>query len=273
MNTKRTLLRTSFAAIAVLGFSASAGASSHREAPAISLDPAADNTDLYAWVTPGTHDKLYIVANYNPLEEPSGGPNFHKFDDDVRYEVHIARGPDSLDDAVTYEIYFKTKPLTKVPSKDIATNEDLFNGIQFFSQIAAPPPQQTYTVIRREGRKTTTLVQDAPVAPPNIGPRTDAVVYKPASGTYDDAFAATFTKDLSDGGRVWAGPRDDGFYVDLGGIFDLANITSGRKKPVDGVAGYNVHSIVLEIPTEQLTGNGKAPKEGPSDAQTLGVWA
>ena len=75
-------------------------ASSHREAPAISLDPAADNTDVYAWVTPGTHDKLYVVANYIPLEEPSGGPNFHMFDPDVRYEVHIARAQDVHDRAI-----------------------------------------------------------------------------------------------------------------------------------------------------------------------------
>jgi hypothetical protein len=273
MTTKRILTQLGFTALACLGTSGVAEASSHREAPAISLDPAADNTDLYAWVTPGTHDKLYVVANYNPLEEPSGGPNFHKFDDDVRCEIHVARGPDSLDDAVSYEIYFKTKPLTKVPSKQIATSEDLFNGIQFFSQIAAAPPQQTYTIIKRENGRVTTLVQDAPVAPANIGPRTDAVVYKPASGKYDDDFAATFTRDLAGGGRSWAGPRDDGFYVDLGGIFDLANITSGRKKPVDGVAGFNVHSIVLEIPTSSLTGTGKAPKAGASDKQTLGVWA
>lgn len=248
-------------------------ASSHREAPAISLDPAADNTDVYAWVKPGTHDKLYIVSNYIPLEEPSGGPNFHMFDPDVRYEVHIARGPDSLEDAVSYYIRFKTTPFKRVASDDIAFNEDLFNGIQFFSQIAVTPPQQTYTVTKVEHDKQTVLIADAPVAPANIGPRTDAVVYKPGSGIYDDAFAATFVRNLKGGGRVFAGPRDDGFYVDLGGIFDLANITSGRKKPVDGVAGYNVHSIALEIPTTELTGNGKAPAAGASDKQTLGVWA
>jgi hypothetical protein len=248
-------------------------ASSHREAPAISLDPAADNTDVYAWVKPGSHDKLYVVANYIPLEEPSGGPNFHMFDPDVRYEIHIARGPDSLADAVSYYIRFKNKELKRVKSEDIGDDEELFNGIQFFAQIAAAPPQQTYSVVKVEKNKETVLVSDAPVAPANIGPRTDAVVYKPASGKYDDAFAATFIRDLKGGGRAFAGPRDDGFYVDLGGIFDLANITSARKKPTDGVAGYNVHSIVLEIPTEQLTGTGKAPKTGPSDAQTLGVWA
>jgi hypothetical protein len=89
-------------------------ASSHREAPAISRDPVADNTDLYAWVTPNTHDKLYIIANYIPLEEPSGGPNFAKFSDDVLYEVHIARGAASLADAVTYQIRFKSAPIPNV---------------------------------------------------------------------------------------------------------------------------------------------------------------
>ena len=247
--------------------------SSHREAPAILADPTADNTDVYAFTAKDAPGSLTVVANWIPLEEPSGGPNFHMFDPDVRYEIHIARGPDSLADAVTYYVRFKTKPFDRVSSDEIATNENLFNGIQFFAQIAAMPPLQTYTVYKVEKNKETVLIADAPVAPANIGPRTDAVVYKPSSGKYDDAFAATFVRNLKGGGRVFAGPRDDGFYVDLGGIFDLANITSGRKKPTDGVAGYNVHSIALEIPAEQLTGTGKAPTAGPSDAQTLGVWA
>ena len=95
MKTARTSPKTcsSLAALAALSIAGSAQASSHREAPAISIDPSADNTDVYAWVTPGTHDKLYIVANWIPLEEPAGGPNFYQFDDDVRYEIHIARGP------------------------------------------------------------------------------------------------------------------------------------------------------------------------------------
>src|SRR5678816_2989398 len=88
-------------------------ASSHREAPAISFDPAADNTDLWAWVKPGTHDRLYIVASYNPLEEPAGGPNFHKFSDEVLYEIHISRG-DSLDDLVTYQFRFKTADTAEI---------------------------------------------------------------------------------------------------------------------------------------------------------------
>jgi hypothetical protein len=221
------------------------------------------------------------VANWIPLEEPAGGPNFHTFDENVRYEFHFARGPKSLDDVVAYHVYFDTKEFERLEGDDIAYSEDLFNGIQFFAQIAVPPPQQTYSVFKVEpdnddkgdDPQVTPLIINAPVAPVNIGPRTDAVVYQPASGKYDDAFAAKFIRSLRNGGRVFAGPRDDGFYVDLGGIFDLANITSGRDRPTDGVAGYNTHSIALEIPTKELTGTGKAPTNGPSDAQTLGIWA
>jgi hypothetical protein len=275
MNTQRvrTNAGSSLIGLAILGLTGSAAASSHREAPAISFDPAADNTDLYAWVSPGDHDKLYIVANWIPLEEPAGGPNFHQFDDDVRYEVHIARGPDSLDDAVSYYILFHTDRPERVAKEAIAGNEELFNGIQFFSQIASKPPQQIYSVYKVEHDQVSVLVQNAPVAPANIGPRTDAVVYKPGSGKYDDAFSASFIRDLRGGGRVFAGPRDDGFYVDLGGIFDLANITSGRKRPTDGVAGYNTHTIALEIPTKHLTGTGDDVEQGASDEQTLGIWS
>jgi hypothetical protein len=270
---KHSIGRTLLPTLPLLLFCASAQASSHREAPAIALDPAADNTDVYAWVSPGTHDKLYVVANWIPLEEPAGGPNFHSFDDAVRYEVHLSRGGKSLDDAVAYYVEFTTAPLARVKGDDIADSEDLWSGIQFFSQIASKPPQQTYTVTKVEGKKVTVLVKNAPVAPPNIGPRTDAVVYQPKSGTYDDEFSATFIRDLKGGGRVFAGPRDDGFYVDLGGIFDLANITKDRKTPTDGVAGFNTHTIAFEIPTTELTGTGKAPTAGASDDQTLGVWA
>src|SRR5262245_48466831 len=120
-----------------------AGASSHREAPAISLDPAADNTDVWAWVSAGTHDKLYIVASYNPLEEPSGGPNFHRFADDVLYEIHIAKGAASLADAFTYQIRFKTAPIPRVDVADHTKGPG--GGKEFFAQLSGLFAQ-TYTV-------------------------------------------------------------------------------------------------------------------------------
>ncbi len=251
-----------------------AWASSHREAPSISGDPQADNTDVYAWVKPGTHDKLYIIANWNPFEEPAGGPNFHKLSDDVLYEIHIARGNQSLDDVITYQFRFKTAPIQRVDPADLTLPPG--GGKEFFAQLTGTF-NQTYTVTKIERGKAKVIAKDVPAAPPRIGPRTQQVTNALGlppftSPVYDDAFAATFIKDMGGEGRVFSGPRDDGFYVDLGGVFDLANL---RPKGVaqDGVAGFNVHSIALEIPTQLLTADGQPPGNTPGDATTLGVWA
>jgi len=253
-----------------IGFGGIAEASSHREAPLIAEDPAADNTDLYAWVKPGTHDKLYIVANFNPLEEPSGGPNFHKFSDDVRYEIHIARGNQSLRDAVTYYIHFDTSRIQRVDPSDLSA--PVGGGKEFFSQLSGQ--QQTYRIFKKAGRTREWIARDVPVAPTNIGPRTFGLAQRGDSPSteYDDAYAAGFVHDMGGEGRVWAGPRDDGFYVDLGGVFDLANLRP-KGTAQDGVAGFNTHSIVLEIPTNILTEDFNAPGNTPGDATTLGIWA
>jgi hypothetical protein len=254
-------------------------ASSHREAPGIAKDPVADNTDLYAWVKPSTHDTVYIIANYNPLQEPSGGPNFHGLSDDVLYQIHIARGPTSLDDVVTYEFRFKT---AAPPYVDVSNQSSPpGGGKEFFLQLAAANnaggvPLQTYTVTKVVGTTRTVIASNVKVAPPNIGTRTFQLVYtKQYNSTetdYTDAFAASFVTAMSNGeGKVFVGPRDDGFYVDLGGIFDLAGLRP-KGTAQDGVAGYNVSSIVLEIPSVILNG-GTALTNGPSDAQTLGIWA
>src|SRR5579859_775710 len=137
----------SLAALGILALAGPASASSHREAPAIALDPAADNTDLWAWVSPGAHDKLYVVAAYNPLEEPSGGPNFHKFSDDVLYAIHIARGDQSLADAIRYEIRFTTSSINYVDPADLSA--PLGGGKEFFSQLSGQT--QTYTVTMVQG--------------------------------------------------------------------------------------------------------------------------
>ncbi|MFO0679581.1 MAG: DUF4331 domain-containing protein [Polyangiaceae bacterium] len=267
-NTKKFLTGIA-TTLAALSIATAANASSHREAPAISFDPAADNTDVWAWVTPGTHDKLYIVAAYNPLEEPSGGPNFHKFSDDVLYEIHVARGNKSLKDEFTYEISFRTEAPKRVDPADLKA--PLGGGKEFFAQLSGQ--QQTYwvTKVDKKGGRTI-LVQGAPVAPVNIGPRTNAVVYKPASGKYDDAYASTFIQTmLYNEGRAFAGPRDDGFYVDLARTFDLANLLEGTA--TDGVSGYNCHTIALEIPTNELTFDKNPPAPGANDKNTLGIWA
>ena len=276
MKIKRALNKVAVCALAGLSLTVNnnADASSHREAPLIAEDPSADNTDVYAWVQPGTHDKLYVVANFIPLEEPSGGPNFHKFSDDVRYEIHMARGADDLRDDVTYFIHFKTSRINRVDPADLTLAPG--GGKEFFAQLSGQT--QTYTVIKKvRGRSAQVIARDVPVAPTNIGPRTFGLIHAPGgvSDEYDDDFAASFVESMGnngDEGRVWAGPRDDGFYVDLGGVFDLANLRPAGLAQ-DGVSGYNVHSIVLEIPTTKLTENGELPGNTPSNDTTLGIWA
>jgi hypothetical protein len=254
-----------------------ASASSHREAPAIADDPTADNTDLYAWVE---GSNLVILANYIPLEEPAGGPNFHKFSDDVLYEIHIARGPKSLDDAVTYQIRFKSKDFPYVDPGNLTPAPA--GGNEFFSQIAVAPGDfkggaQTYDVRKIEKGVTSVIAKDVWAVPPNIGHRTNALVYGIGAGqTYEDfAMGPNFKKALNNGeGTVWAGPRDDGFFVDLGAIFDLAGLQSvlGERPPRDDVAGYNVHTIALQIPINVANG-GQVVTGSPNDNQTIGVWA
>jgi hypothetical protein len=246
-------------------------ASSHREAPAISVDPVADNTDNWAWVTPGTHDTLHIVAAWNPFEEPAGGPNFNNFSDEVLYEIHITRGAQSLADVVTYQVRFKTtpNPITHVDPADLTAPPG--GGKEFFIQLSGQT--KTYTVTKVQNGVGTVIAQDVPVAPPNIGPFTYTNFQKgsAASAKYDDAFAATFIKDMGAEGKVWAGPRDDGFYVDLGGVFDAAQL---RPKGVaqDGVSGFNCDAIALDIPTIKLTANGQAPGNTPGNNTTIGIW-
>ena len=130
---------------------------------------------LLAWVS-ADHSKLYVVANWIPLEEPSGGPNFHKFSDDVLYEVHVVRGVASLADVITYQIRFKTEPLTRVDVADLTKPPG--GGKEFFAQLSGSVgfQKQTYTVTKVQSGQSTIIAQDIPVAPPNAGPRTFAVL-------------------------------------------------------------------------------------------------
>ncbi len=266
--------------VLALAVGASAQASSHREAPSIADDPAADNTDTYAWMSPDGRF-LNVVANWIPLEEPSGGPNFHKFSSEVRYEVHITRGNQNLNDAYFYVIQFNTSAFPQVDPADL--NAPLGGGKEFFYQISGQT--QNYSVtkytsyidsLNRFRYRETYVAGPYTPAPANIGPRTDAVVR--ANVPYDDAYAQTFVSSLGGTrGRVFAGPRDDAFYVDLGGIFDLANLRPTGVAQ-DGVAGYNTHSIALEIPlTELLPANRLNPDgtalAGFANETVLGVWA
>ncbi len=299
----------------------SALASSHREAPSISNDPAADNTDLYAWVCEENGAKaLCVVANYIPLELPEGGPNYNKFSDDVLYQIHITHndksGVPSLADYVVFDVRFKTKPTPRVDVDDKTAGPG--GGKEFFAQLAGEYEQRAIVTRHDYGGRNTKsdnpwdddendggkVLFEAKVAPPNIGQRTSTFVY--GNPRYED-YAKTFVVKNDAGYKFFAGPRDDAFYVNLAQIFDLGafvglNSLDGKpfRSPIydvdpsangtfantdpgkapDGVAGFNVHSIALGIPLEQLAPKGKeaafnqAVASGtPSNTTLFGVWA
>lgn len=268
MRTSIKSIAATLAALVTFGSSLPAEASSHREAPGIAQDPVADSTDLWAWHTgDASTGTLHLVVSYNPMEEPSGGPNFHSFGDDVLYEVHVCRGSTSLDDVVTYQFRFSTSKPATVDPGDLMKPPG--GGKEFFAQLSGS--KQTFTVTEVKGGTATDLATGVEVAPANIGPRTNAVAYQ-IGGTKADyeTFALSKAKTFTYGGgqgKVWAGPRDDGFYVDLGGVFDLANLRP-KGTAQDGLAGYNVHTIAMDIPIAAL------PTVAGTDKfkDRVGVW-
>jgi Domain of unknown function (DUF4331) len=258
-------------AVATLGLLASlttlspTRASSHREAPLISEDPAADNTDTYAFVSPDRPDTVTLVGNWVPLEEPAGGPNFNKFGDDVKYTLNVDNDGDAVDDIV-YEFRFRTSVQNR--------NTFLYNTGPITS-LNDPDfnVRQYYSVAKVEHGRRTTVAGGLATPPVNIGPR--------STPNYQ-ALAAAAVANLDGGGKVFAGQRDDPFYVDLGSVFDLLGlrpfnqahlIKQPTAKGVDGVGGFNTHSIVLQVPITELT-HDHQPLSGPKDPDAvIGVYA
>ncbi|HXG39300.1 MAG TPA: DUF4331 domain-containing protein [Candidatus Limnocylindrales bacterium] len=238
---------------------------SHREAPLISLDPAADNTDVYAFVSPDRPDSVTIIANYIPLEEPAGGPNFFRFDPTVLYAIHVDNDGDAIPD-VSYEFRFSdrlgnpntflynTGPITSLGDGDWNLRQD-------------------YEVVEvREGTRQT-LGSGLPTMPVRIGPR--------STPNYGDLVASA-VQSLPGGIKTFVGQRDDTFQVDLGSIFDLGGlrpfnafhiIPRDPERGVDGVGGFNTHSIAIQVPMTGLTRDGQ-PVAGPSDPDAvIGIYA
>jgi hypothetical protein len=231
------------------------GASSHREAPLISEDPVADNTDTYAFVSPDNPDTVTLVANWIPFELPPGGPNFNKFGDDVLYKINVDNDGDATADVV-YEWRFKTT----------VANPDTFlyntGPVESFDDENLNV-KQTYTLTEVRDGERTKLVRNAPVAPANIGPR--------STPNYDQ-LAAEAVVEAGEGAQAFAGPRDDPFFVDLGAVFDLLGnrpLNEAHVAPLpnapgqDDVAGFNVHSVVLQVPTDSLVDGDPV----------IGVWS
>ena len=254
------------AAIAVLNVLAASTvqASSHREAPLISNDPLADNTDLYAFRSPEDPTRVIIVANYIPFESPEGGPNWYSFGENIRYEIHIKNKTTTSGDDITYRFTF-----SKV-------NQD---PTTFFNiRLGAENLKTTYVCEKSTdgGVTFTSIVASGVVPPPNIGPRTDGGVG--SNVPYGTAMTNAIATATS-GEKIFCGPVDDPFFVDLAGAFDLGNFrpegnTTNPTK--DAVARFNCHTITLSIPIASLQKNGQPVSAAANILDgnyVIGVWA
>ena len=245
--------------------------SSHREAPKILKDPTADNTDVWAYTASDAPGSLTVVANWIPLADPAGGPNFYPLDEDAKYYVKIDNSGDGRED-VAYRWDFKTRfrnPnsfLYAAPTVDSVNDPDL-NLVQ------------TYDLYKEEynssGRvvKSRKIADNAPVVPDNIGPKT-----MPNFA----AVEAGGVTPLRGGGKTIVTPADDAFFVDLGAVFDGINIDKPGRPNIglgnqgggkDDVAGYNTKSFVLQVPEREVTRDGKQVSGMSAKNAVVGVWA
>jgi len=250
-----------FSAVAISGF-----ASSHREAPLISSDPLADNTDLYVFRSPDDTNTVTIIANYIPFQLPEGGPNYYNFGTDIRYEIHIKNKTTTPGDDITYRFTF-----TQV-------NED---PTTFFNiRLGQRNIRTTYVCEKSTdgGNTFTTIVATGNVPPANIGPRSieNGTV---GLGTTYSALMNSSIATATSGEKVFCGPVDDPFFVDLAGVFDAGNFRpegNTTNPPKDGLARFNVNSIAIKVPISMLQKDGLGVTNADNILDpdfVIGVWA
>jgi hypothetical protein len=253
--------------------------SSHREAPEISKDPVADNTDVYAFVSPDRPGYVTLIANFIPFQAPYGGPNFYEFGDDVLYEIHISNSGSARAD-ISYQFRFNTKVINP--------NTFLYNTgpISSITDTKNWNRPQYYSVTRVQRGGDDGWDWDRPgdgdvlgrglTCPPvNVGIR--------STPNYANTFTNAAVHDLGHGRRVFAGQRAEGFHVDLGSIFDLGVLrpfaaahlipSAAAMDGVNGTQGLNVHSIALQVPFSDVARNGRTPHDVLDAGSVIGVWA
>jgi len=236
-------------------------ASSHREAPLIANDPLADNTDLYAFRSPDNPNTVTLIANYVPAAFAAGGPNYYTFGENIRYEIHIDNDATKPGDEIIYRFTF-----TRV-------NEDTTT---FFNiRLGKQNLKTSYTLQRSidRGVTFTTIVSNGKVPPTNIGPR--SIESGVGLNTTYDALVAGAIMTASSGEKVFCGPADDPFFVDLGGVFDLGDLPRQNGPSRDGLAYLNVCTIAIQVPISTLrkTGAPSTPTNILDADYVIGVWA
>jgi len=237
----------------------SASASSHREAPLIARDAYADNTDSYVFISPDNDDNIVLIASYIPFEAPEGGPNYFAWDDNVLYDIYVDNDGDAEPD-FTYTLQSES---------EVQNSGTFLYNTGPVTSLGDPNwnQRQTITVTeQREGGGSTTLLDSEFTAPVNIGPKsTPDFAALESQAVYE-------VMDHGDAIKIFAGQTDDPFWVDLQ-IFDLLTLRgqpspigydSSRNIPIDSLSGFNVHSLVIELPIDRLT---------QGDETVLGVWS
>ena len=263
----KRLLQTLFLLFGAMCMSWATGlmAASHREAPQIANDPTADITDVYffrSWEDP---TKVILIMNVIPAQEPSSGPNYFNFGDDVLYTFHLDKDADNDDGDIAYEVRFKTELRGNLTSIKLPLS---YVALPPITALDGPGSQgiimrQSYSVTEmRHGKRTDLGSGKMFAVPSNVGPRTIPDY---------EALTQQGIYPLSNGGRVFAGQRDETFYIDLGATFDTVNL---RRNPpllspseddndfvnpfgVDHFSGFNVSTIALEIPIDAITHDPK----------------
>jgi len=289
-------MRIIIAAIA-LALAGAAHAASHREAPLIALDPGADLTDVYAFVSydaanlarPPAERRVTFIMNVIPGQNPADGPNYFNFADDVVYRFHIDNDRDGAAEDVVYEFRFKTE------DRPIGGPDGLTSPVPYLGNPAIPatfPLQgitaldgagsegltrlQRYGVTEIRGHKRRTLFRNIIAVPSNAG--------KSTFPDYEALAAQGILRDDGRGIRVFAGQRAETFYIDLGAVFDTLNLRRspplllGAGEDEDNVnpfginrfARTNISTIALEVPISRITRDRKGPNDGN---KFIGVYA
>lgn len=244
--------------------------SSHREAPRIMLDPAADNTDVYAFVSADAPGKLNLISNWVPLQSPAGGPYFGKLDPEAHYYVKIDNTGDGVED-VSYRWRFKNRfrnPdsfLYAIPPVNSISDRNL-NFVQSYDLDY---------ILYRAGKPISerTIARNVPVAPDNAGPKT----FPNYANVANQAI-----RNIRGDRKTFVGPVDDPFFVDLGAVFDGINIDKPGRPNIglgnqgggkDDVSGYNTHAFALQVPFEDVTRDGKTVRNQKAPNAVVGVWS
>ncbi|RZK31294.1 MAG: DUF4331 domain-containing protein [Hymenobacter sp.] len=261
----RPALQLALAAAAISGLLTWSGhhnsleASSHREAPLIADDPLADNTDVYAFRDPNNAEMINIIANFIPFQLPQGGPNYYHFGENIRYEIHIKNDATTTGDDITYRFTFTR------------TNQD--PTTHFNIRLGQENLKTTYKLEQSlHGAAFTTVVAAGVVPAYNVGPRAISSTVGLGATNYDALINSAIT--TAGGGRVFCGPVDDPFFVDIGAIEDLGGVRPLNAR--DGLARKNVNTIAMQIPISALQKTGKTGAMAANILDpdyVIGVWA